>query len=93
LARCFQRRALLPDSHTAIAPGVYTNGRLLSATPDGLPGNSISASPSLSAAGRWIAFQSLADNLVSGDTNGYMDVFVYDQETGAIELASWASDQ
>ena len=63
---------------------------LLSAAPNGLPGNSSSASPSLSADGRWIVFQSFADNLVSDDTNGYMDVFVYDRETGTIELASRA---
>jgi Tol biopolymer transport system component len=65
---------------------------LLSAAPNGLAGNSSSASPSLSADGRWIAFQSFADNLVSDDTNGYMDVFVYDRETGAVELVSWAAE-
>jgi Tol biopolymer transport system component len=64
---------------------------LLSAAPNGLAGNSSSASPSLSADGRWIAFQSFADNLVSNDTNGYMDVFVYDRETGTIELVNWAA--
>jgi len=63
---------------------------LLSAAPNGLAGNSSSASPSLSADGRWIAFQSFADNLVPNDTNGYMDVFVYDRETGTMELVSWA---
>jgi Tol biopolymer transport system component len=61
---------------------------LVSTTPDGLPGNGISAAPSLSADGRWIAFQSLADNLVAGDDNGYMDILIYDRETGTIELAA-----
>jgi Tol biopolymer transport system component len=65
---------------------------LLSVTPDGLPGNNISASPSLSAEGRWIAFQSFADNLVSSDSNGYMDIFIHDRETGTIELVSWAAE-
>jgi Tol biopolymer transport system component len=65
---------------------------ILSAAPDGLPGNSFSASPSLSADGRWIAFQSHADNLIAGDTNGYIDVFVYDRETGTIEMVSWAAE-
>jgi Tol biopolymer transport system component len=64
---------------------------LVSRTPDGLPGNSISAAPSLCAEGRWIAFQSLADNLVAGDDNGYMDIFVYDRETGNSELVSCAA--
>jgi Tol biopolymer transport system component len=65
--------------------GVFT---LLSATPDGLPGNSYSAWPSLSGDGRWVAFQSLADNLVAGDTNGYVDVFVHDRQAGTTELVS-----
>jgi Tol biopolymer transport system component len=33
--------------------------------------------PSISADGRFVAFQSLADNLVDGDTNKNVDVFVY----------------
>ena len=61
---------------------------LVSIAPDGLPGNSFSAAPSLSAEGRWIAFQSFADNLVAGDDNGYMDIFVYDRETENIDLVS-----
>lgn len=63
---------------------------LVSVAPDGLPGNNVSASPSLSADGRWVVFQSFSDNLVIGDDNGYMDIFVYDRETGAVELISWA---
>ncbi len=66
---------------------------LVSAAPDGLPGNSISAVPSLSAGGRWLAFQSLADNLVVGDDNGYIDIFVYDRQTGTIELVSYAAQE
>jgi len=65
---------------------------LASATPDGLPGNSYSAIPSLSADGRWIAFQSFADNLVAGDSNGWMDIFVWDRQTGEIELISIATE-
>ena len=52
--------------------------------------NGHSGSPAISAEGWWIAVQSLADNLVAGDTNGYMDVFLFDCETGTIELVSWA---
>jgi Tol biopolymer transport system component len=66
---------------------------LVSTAPDGLPGNSISAVPSLSADGRWLAFQSLADNLVVGDDNGYIDIFVYDRQTGIIELVSYAAQE
>lgn len=70
-------------------PGTPT---ILSGTTDGLPGSGFTASPSLSTDGRWIAFQSRADNLVAGDTSGYMDVFVYDRETGTVELGSWAAE-
>lgn len=64
---------------------------LVSATLDGLPGNGISAAPSLSTDGRWIAFQSFADNLIAGDDNGYIDIFTYDRETGSIELVTFAA--
>src|SRR3989442_199478 len=44
----------------------------------GTQGNSSSFDPSLSANGRWVAFQSFATNLVAGDTNGDRDTFVHD---------------
>ena len=34
------------------------------------------------ADGRYIAFNSLATNLVPGDTNGKPDVFIHDMQTG-----------
>ena len=43
---------------------------------DGAPGNAASVWPALSADGRSVAFYSDASNLVSGDTNGSMDVFI-----------------
>ncbi len=44
--------------------------------------------PSLSGDGRYVAFLSLATNLVSGDTNGTFDIFVYDRQTDTIERVS-----
>jgi Tol biopolymer transport system component len=44
---------------------------------DGTQGNRHSFTPSLSADGRYVAFVSDASNLVSGDTNGYRDIFVH----------------
>jgi len=38
--------------------------------------------PSISADGRLVAFISDAANLVSGDTNGFLDAFVHDRVTG-----------
>ncbi|NEN91321.1 MAG: DUF4347 domain-containing protein [Okeania sp. SIO3H1] len=50
--------------------------------------NSISTSPAISSDGRFVAFSSVADNLVSGDTNGARDVFVHDRQTGVTSLVS-----
>jgi len=41
-----------------------------------------SQAPSLSEDGRFVAFQSLAINLVEGDTNQAMDIFIRDRLTG-----------
>jgi len=41
------------------------------------PGNGHSESPAISAGGKYVAFQSWADNLVPGDTNYTLDVFRY----------------
>jgi cysteine-rich repeat protein len=48
-------------------------------------GNNSSRNPSISADGRYIAFQSLASNLVAGDTNGKQDTFVYDRQTDTMQ--------
>ncbi len=48
----------------------------VSVAADGKQGNSHSSLPSLSADGRVVAFVSQASNLVSGDWNGSLDVFV-----------------
>jgi Tol biopolymer transport system component len=50
--------------------------RRISVGASGKQGNSASDSPSISADGNTIAFESLASNLVPGDTNGVSDIFV-----------------
>jgi Tol biopolymer transport system component len=57
----------------------------------GAQANNGSWSPSISADGRYIAFHSLASNLVSGDTNAYMDAFVHDRQTGQTTRVSLSS--
>jgi Tol biopolymer transport system component len=42
----------------------------------------------ISPDGRFVAFDSLATNLVPGDTNGLGDVFFHDRQTGATERVS-----
>ena len=54
----------------------------------GVQGNGASSEPSISADGRFVAFSSLAFNLVTGDTNGQRDVFVHDRQTGTTTRVS-----
>ena len=54
----------------------------------GVPENAPSRSPSLSADGRYVAFCSYATNLVGGDTNGALDIFVRDRLAGTTERVS-----
>jgi len=51
-----------------------------------------SGSPSISGDGRYVAFSSVATNLVPDDTNGTSDVFVRDRSTGVTRRASVASN-
>lgn len=44
----------------------------------GAQANGASQTPAVSADGRWVAFASVATNLVAGDTNAVSDIFVYD---------------
>ncbi len=64
----------------------------VSVASDGTEGNGYSHSPSISADGRYVTFISSSDNLVSGDTNAYEDIFVHDRQTGTTERVSVASD-
>lgn len=48
--------------------------------------------PSISADGRYVAFQSDASNLVPVDTNNSLDVFLYDLQSGDIRIVSTAYD-
>ena len=51
----------------------------------GESGNDFSFGSSISANGRFVAFSSIASNLVEGDTNGTEDIFVRDLVTGITE--------
>jgi Tol biopolymer transport system component len=58
----------------------------------GAPPNGYSSYPSISADGRYVAYESEASNLVSGDANGVSDVFVYDRVTGQTRRVSVSSN-
>src|SRR5437762_5813039 len=74
----------------------------VSVASDGTEGNGDSDRPSVSGDGRFVAFESVASNLVPGDTNGTGDVFVHDRRasngnplagcTPSTERVSLASD-
>ena len=61
---------------------------LVSVNTNGVSGDGYSTDSAISADGRYVAFTSSADDLVSGDTNGATDVFVRDLQTGATTLVS-----
>ncbi len=61
---------------------------LVSVDSAGVQGNGVSQSPSISADGRYVAFQSEATNLVSGDSNGVDDIFVRDRTGGTTTRVS-----
>jgi Tol biopolymer transport system component len=54
--------------------------------------NGASANPRISSDGRYIAFYSEASDLVSGDTNGFADIFVRDTQEGITTRVSVSSE-
>jgi Tol biopolymer transport system component len=73
----------LPEGALAQAPTT-----LISVSASAVQGNGHSGEPAASATGRFVAFQSLASNLVAGDTNGSSDIFLRDQQTGGLSRVS-----
>jgi hypothetical protein len=59
---------------------------------DGTTGKGNSAKPSISGEGRYVAFESSADDLVMGDANQTFDVFVYDRQSQVTQRVSVAAD-
>lgn len=58
----------------------------------GEEGNNASVGPDISDDGRYVAFESYADNLVQDDDNATSDIFVHDRLTGQTELISQTDD-
>ncbi|MER7043531.1 RICIN domain-containing protein [Streptomyces jumonjinensis] len=63
----------------------------VSVSSGGGQGDKTSYDSSISADGRYVAFESSAANLVAGDTNNALDVFVRDRQSGATERVSLSS--
>jgi hypothetical protein len=58
----------------------------------GTQGDDDASTLSLSSNGSFVAFGSFATNLVAGDTNDVIDVFVHDRDTGTTTRVSIATD-
>lgn len=71
------------------SPPPYT--RLISRTGANESGNNFSQNPRISLDGRFVVFESVADDLVANDTNGVMDVFIYDRPMELMRRVSVSS--
>lgn len=60
----------------------------VSESPAGAAGNDASRHPAMSADGRYVAFHTIASNLVAADGNGLADIILKDLQTGATELVN-----
>ena len=76
---------LSPGMALAHPPGVT---EWVSVSSDGTGANNQSDMPAISGDGRFVAFVSLADNLVPSDTNGFADTIVHDRLTNVTERVS-----
>jgi Tol biopolymer transport system component len=76
----------LPGPATGVSTGAMSGG-----ASNGASGASVDAD--LSETGSLVAFSSAATNLVAGDTNGHVDVFVYDVATQTTERIALAAAQ
>jgi Tol biopolymer transport system component len=75
----------------ALGAGSSPTTTRVSVSSNGGQGNGGSEGPSISANGRFVAFASLASDLVAGDDNGVEDVFVRDRMTGKTKRVSVSS--
>jgi len=94
----------LPNLPPGECPDIFVHDRQtgqttrVSVASDGTQANRESFAPTVSADGRYVAFLSLASNLVPRDNNGRrnpllgQDVFVHDRQTGQTTRVSVASD-
>ncbi len=79
------------SSATQVAPPAIAIVRL-SLSSDDEQGDRASQAASSNGDGRWVAFDSQARNLVPGDTNHKLDIFVRDELSGETFRVSVASD-
>ena len=87
---------LVPGPRPEVGYDVYLLDRQagtldrISETPDGTPGNGDNYNPSISADGRYVAFQTYASDLIPGVAGA--NVVVYDRTTAQLSPVSVAAD-
>jgi len=81
-----------PAASSVYVYDVGPRASTLAGTKDGTVPDGTSDGGAISADGRLVAFESTADDLVAGDTNGRSDVFVRDRTKGTTRLVSHALD-
>ena len=65
---------------------------LVSAGLNGAAANSASYYPEISPDGNYVSFESTASNLVAGGSGGQAQTYIYDTQTGTVQLASATAD-
>ncbi len=89
---------LLPGGTSVASPDIFVRDRetgiteRVSVSSAGIKGNQASFAPSISADGRYVVFESVATNLVPGDTNNAWDIFLHDRQTRTTTRVSVTSD-
>ncbi|MFN5855906.1 MAG: DUF4347 domain-containing protein, partial [Pseudanabaenaceae cyanobacterium] len=84
----------LVTGDTNAVPDIFVHDRqtnttqLVSVATNGTQANNASSTPSISSDGRYVVFASDTTNLVAGDTNGLLDIFVYDRQTNTTQRVS-----
>ncbi|MGK9169028.1 hypothetical protein KXR53_22115 [Inquilinus limosus] len=64
---------------------------LISTATGGTQGNNVSSVPAITDDGRFVFYSSTATNLVGGDANGVLDIFMRDTQTGVTTRVSTTS--
>jgi Tol biopolymer transport system component len=81
----------LTASDVASALFIVNQQTRVSINSDGTEANGASVDAIISADGRYVAFRSLASNLVASDNNDKDDIFVHDRQTGQTTRVSVSS--
>lgn len=88
----------LVSEDTSLDNDVYVHDRqtgetsLASVASDGTLGNAEAWTGDISGDGRYVVFDSQASTLIAGDTNGRIDIFLHDRQTGETSRISVDSD-